>query len=253
MPVTQKDKEKMIEQLFSVGAHYGYTRRRRHPSMTPFIFGTKNRVELFDLEKVTELLEKTKAYLYGLGQEKKQVLFVSSKHELRGLLKDAATSIGMPYALGRWIGGTFTNMSQIKKRIERLEELHAQREKGTLDKYTKREQLDFDREIKELEEHFLGLVTMKQLPAAILVVDTKHEKIAVTEAHKRSIPVIGILNSDCNLNDAAYPVVANDASIPTIAFLITELVKAYQDGLSHPKETPKEEEEEGQKKEKKEA
>lgn len=233
------NKQARIEQLFLVGAHYGYTRNRRHPSMTPFIFGTKNRVEIFDLEQVSELLDKAKEYVYKLGQEKKIILFASSKHEARDTIKNAALSLDMPYVAGRWIGGTLTNFSQIKKRTDRLQELCEGRDKGTFEKYTKREQLEFDREIVDLEAYFLGIVNMKELPTALFVVDTRHEKVAIAEARKMSIPVIALLNSDCNLDDAAYPIVANDAALASISFFVNDVVAAYKDGLAHPKEETK--------------
>lgn len=229
------DKQARIEQLFSVGAHYGYTRSRRHPSMSPFIFGTKNRVEIFDLEQVSELLDKAKEYVYKLGQEKKIILFASSKHEARGVIKDMALSIDMPYVAGRWIGGTLTNFSEIKKRTDRLRELREGRDKGTFEKYTKREQLEFDREIIDLEAYFIGIVNMKELPTALFVVDTRHERVAIAEARKMNIPVIAVLNSDCDLGDATYPIVANDAALASISFFVKDVVAAYKDGLAHPK------------------
>jgi len=240
---TDNKKEALIEKLFSVGAHYGYSRSRRHPSMSSLIFGTKNRVEIIDLEQVTELLDKAKEYVYGLGQEKKTILFVSGKHEVREVLKNAALSIDMPYVAGRWIGGTLTNFQQIKKRTDRLQELREGKEKGTLEKYTKREQLEFDREITDLEAYFIGIVSMKELPVALFLIDTEHEKLAVAEAHKIGIPVIALLNSDCNLDHATYPIVANDASLSSVSFFISEIADSYKDGLAHPKTEAKVEKE----------
>lgn len=240
---TDSKKEALIEKMFKVGAHYGYSRSRRHPSMSPLIFGTKNRVEIFDLEQVTEFLDKAKEYVYRLGQEKKTILFVSGKHEVREVLKNAALSIDMPYVAGRWIGGTLTNFQQIKKRTDRLQELREEREKGTLEKYTKREQLDFDREIVDLEAYFIGIVSMKELPIALFLIDTGHEKLAVAEARKIGIPVVALLNSDCDLAHATYPIMANDASLSSVSFFINEIVDSYKDGLAHPKEEAKVEKE----------
>lgn len=230
----------LIEKLFSVGAHFGYTRTRRHPSIAPFIFGMKNRVELFDLELTSELLEKAKQFVYELGQHKKTVLFVSGKHEALAVIKNTAESISMPYVAGRWIGGTFTNFTEIKKRLDRLENLKSQREKGELEKkYTKREILEFDREIEDLERHFGGIAGMQQLPKALFVIDTKQEAIAICEARQLGIPIIGLMNSDGNLKEVAYPIVGNDSAIKSVTFFVEEIAKAYKDGFEHPVATEK--------------
>ncbi|HEX9608813.1 MAG TPA: 30S ribosomal protein S2 [Candidatus Paceibacterota bacterium] len=227
-------KNPLIEKLFSVGAHFGYTRTRRHPSIAPFIFGIKNRVELFDLEQTSELLERAKQFVYELGQHKKVILFVSGKHELRTIVKNAAESIGMPYVAGRWIGGTFTNFTEIKKRLERLETLKNQREKGELEKkYTKREILEFDREIEDLERGFGGIAGVRQLPAALFAIDSKKEIIAIREARQLKIPVVGLMNSDGNFKEVTYPIVGNDSAAKSVTFFVEEIARAYKDGLQH--------------------
>ncbi len=220
-----------IDNLFKAGAHFGFSKSRRHPSMADFMFGTKNRVEIFDLEKVVAHLEQSKDFMRTLGNKRQKVLFVSGKNEARDVIKAAATSIEMPYVAGRWIGGTLTNFAEIKKRIARLVDLTTQREKGELNKYTKLEQLHIDREIEDLEKTFGGLVGMEGLPHALFVVDTKHEEIAVTEAHKMNVPVVGILNSDCNAADAEYYIPANDTGAASIKYIVQELVAAYEEGL----------------------
>lgn len=241
MERTETDKQKRIEELFSAGAHYGYTRKRRHPSMAPVIFGAKNRVEIFDLERVTAFLDEACAYAKELGGERKTLLFVGGKQEIQTAVQNAARSVDAPYVTGRWIGGTLTNFQEIKKRIDRLGELREQREKGALDKYTKREQLDFDREIEDLSAHFDGIASLTKLPDALFVIDTNHEAVAVAEAKGLHIPVIGILNSDCDMADAFHPIPANDASLASVSFLVSEVTKAYQEGLSQPKPAGEEE------------
>lgn len=221
----------LIERMFAAGAHFGYSKSRRHPSVAPFIFGAKNRVEIFNLEKTNVLLVSAKEYMQKLGTEKKKVLFVGGKNEARDAVREGAVSLGMPHVVGRWIGGTLTNFSEIKKRIERLKNLTEKREKGELEtKYTKKERLMFDREITDLTTHFGGLLTLSELPDALLVIDTKKEDIAVTEAKKRNIPIVGLLNSDSNLSGITYPIVANDATQKSIMFFVNELVEAYKKG-----------------------
>jgi len=224
----------LIERMFKAGAHFGYSRSRRHPSTSPFIFGTKNKVEVFDLEKTSDLLLRAKEFARKFGEEGKKILFVSGKYEAQDIIIEAASSIEMPYVAGRWIGGTLTNFSEMKKRIERLEDLTDKRESGELEKkYTKKERLLIDREIASLEAMFLGLLLMKKLPDALFVIDTKKESAAVAEAKKIGIPTISLSNSDCNVADIEYPIVANDASLSSITFFIREIAESYKYGVEH--------------------
>lgn len=224
----------IIERMFRVGAHFGYSRSRRHPSVAPFMFGVKNRTEIFDLEKTQALLDAAKAFAKKVAADRKKLLFVGGKNEAQDVIRAAATALGMPYVAGRWIGGTITNYGEIRRRIERLENLTAQREKGELGKYTKKERLLIDRDIARLEENFKGLLPLKELPGALLVVDTKREDVAVTEARRAKIPVIGISNSDCDVSGVAYPVLGNDATQASIKFFVDEISAAYRDGLNVP-------------------
>lgn len=218
----------LIGDMFRIGAHYACSKARRHPTASKYIFGVKNSVEIFDLEKTKELLEAAKEFVGKLAADRKQVLFVSGKNEAREIVRNAALSLDLPYVAGRWIGGTLTNFGEIKKRINRLEKLLEEKEKGELSrKYTKKEQLLLSREMETLEDVFGGLTSMKELPAALFVIDTKREHIAVAEAVKIGIPVIGLMNSDCDIGSAAYPIPANDASIESIAFFVGEISTAY--------------------------
>ena len=228
MTEEKKINNERIDEMFKVGAHFGYSKTRRHASVSPYIFGVKNKVEIVDLEKTDELLEKALAFISVLAKEGKQVLFVGGKNEARLALKIAAESIGMPFVDGRWIGGTLTNFPEIKKRLMKLEDLTKQKEKGELTKYTKKERLMIDREIANLERFFSGISSMKDLPKAMVVVDSKKEIIAVTEAQKMNIPVIALCGTDCDITGINYPIVANDASVSSITFFVTEIAKAYQ-------------------------
>jgi small subunit ribosomal protein S2 len=219
-----------VEQMFQVGAHFGYSKTRRHASASPYIFGVKNRVEIINLEKTDDLLEKAIAFLATLAKEGKQVLFVGGKNEARGSLKIAAESAGLPFVDGRWIGGTLTNYPEIKKRLNKLEDLVKQKDRGELTKYTKKERLMIDREIANLERFFSGISSMKDLPKALVVVDPRKEIIAVTEAQKMNIPVIALCGTDCDIKAINYPIVANDSSVSSINFFVTELARAYQKG-----------------------
>ena len=225
-----------VTRMFEPGAHYGYSKSRRHPTTKQYMFGSKDRLEIIDLEKTSELLDSAKEYMASLGATGKTVLFVGGKNEAQRIVKDVAESLGMPYVSGRWIGGTLTNLPEIKKRTERLEKLRTQKERGELSKYTKKERLLIDREIDKLEEKFGGLVTMKELPDVLCVVDTKREHIAIAEAKATGRNLVALANTDCDVSLVDYPVVANDAARASIEFFMKELAEAYTEGTKNKKE-----------------
>lgn len=222
--------QKTIETMFSAGAHFGLGRSRRHPTVSPFIFGTKNSTDIFDLEKTEDMLEKAKAFASKLASEGKVILFVGGKKEASAAVKNAASSLNMPYVDGRWIGGTVSNFGQIRKRIERYERLISDRDKGELAKYTKRERMLIDKEIASLEKMFYGIVSLKRAPDAVFVIDPRREKNAVKEAFDFNIPVIALAGSDCDVSEIKYPILANDASKSSIQLFVDEIAKAYQAG-----------------------
>lgn len=219
-----------LKALYNAGVHVGYARTRRSPSAKHFLYATKDRTDLFDLEQTQKHLEAASAYVEGLAQAGKTILFVGGKHEAQSIVKSTAQKIGAPYVAGRWIGGTLTNFKNIRKRIERLEKLMSDRESGNLEKYTKRERLMIDREIDELTARFGGIITMSELPAALFVIDTRHEKTAVNEANQMHIPVIGLASSDCDFSLVQYPIPGNDTSIKSISFIAEAIAEAIQKG-----------------------
>ena len=220
----------VVDALFSVGAHFGFVKSRRHPSAKAFIFGAKNKIEIFDLEKTSLELAKALTFVEAKGKEGVMGLFVGGKAEAREAVVKTGKELEMPYVHGRWIGGTLTNFPEIKKRIARLEELTGQREKGELSKYTKKERLLIDREIDKLIVYFGGLHTLKGLPKFLVVIDPKKEHIAVSEAHKMHIPVVALAGSDSNLYDIEHAIPGNDASRQSIAYILGEVTAAYKKG-----------------------
>lgn len=230
MKESPKTTKSVVDALFSVGAHFGFVKSRRHPSAKPYIFGSKNNIEIFDLEKTSKELEKALTFVEEKGKDGAMVLWVGGKSEAREAIVKAGKELEMPYVHGRWIGGTLSNFSEIKKRIARLEDLTLQREKGELNKYTKKERLLFDREIDKLTIYFGGLARLKSLPKLLVVVDPKKEYIAVAEARKMHIPVVAIAGSDSNLYELDYAIPANDSSRQSIAMIIKEIVTAYKKG-----------------------
>lgn len=226
----KKETNAMIDSLFKAGAHFGYSKSRRHPSVSPYIFGTKNHVEVFDLEATSVALKKATDFVKSLGASGKSLMFITGKHEGKAAVKHGGESLGMPYVAGRFVGGTLTNFPQIKKRIEKLERLVSERESGELNRYTKKERLLIDREIDRLTHDFGGVVTMKQLPAALVIIDPKRERNAVKEALQLNIPIIALANSDCNLREVTFPVPGNDSLQKSIQFFVENIITAYEEG-----------------------
>lgn len=235
--VKEVNKE-VVDAMFKAGAHFGYTKSRRHPSTAPYIFGAKNSIEIFDLEKTSPLLEKAKQFIENIAAEGKQVLFVSGKREAIRPLRDAAEKIDQPYVAGRWIGGTLTNFEQIQKRVSRLEKLASEKEKGLLAKYTKKERLLIDREIEKLTERFGGITNMKSKPGVVFVIDPKQEDNAVAEALNENIPIVALASSDCNISKITHPILANDNAVGSITFVLEQLIEAYQAGEKRKKAAP---------------
>ncbi len=225
----------VIDALFAAGAHFGFMKARRHPSAKPFIFGAKNKIEIFDLEKTSLELTKALAFVEEKGREGASALFVGGKSEAREAILKAGQELGMPHVAGRWIGGTLTNFSEIKKRISRLEELTTQRERGELSKYTKKERLLIDREIENLNIYFGGLSTLKAMPKFMVIIDPKKEHIAAAEARRMRIPVVALAGSDTDLYSVTYAIPGNDASRQTIALILGKIVEAYQKGKDQQK------------------
>lgn len=224
----EKENKTTVDDLFKVGAHFGYSKTRRHPTLKPYIFGSKNRMDIVDLDKTVVMLEKALAFIEALSREGKQVIFVGNKKEAQKAIIDAATKLDMPYVANRWIGGTLTNFGEIRKRIARLEDLMNKKETGELDIYTKKERGVLDKEISDLKKRFWGIMKVKRLPGAILVIDSNKEAIAVAEAKKAGIPVISLSGSDCDIAMIDYPVVANDSAVQSIEFFLNKVVEAYR-------------------------
>jgi len=218
------------EEMFKVGVHYGYSKSRRHPSASNYIFGTKNGVDIINIEKTNELLEKAVEAVSRFASTGKTILFVGTKPEARQQIIETALALNMPYVSERWVGGALTNFPEIKKRIVKLLDLRSQKEKGELDKYTKKEKLLINREMDDMTKNFQGLTGITKTPDVLFVIDPKKEHIAVTEAKKMNLPIIALLNTDCNLKQVEYPIIANDASVSSISFFLSKIKGAYTAG-----------------------
>jgi small subunit ribosomal protein S2 len=218
----------LVDEMFQHGTHYGFIKSRRHPSVKPLIFGIKNNVELFDLEKTSEHFSKALEFVKTLGVDKKTILFVSSKFEAMQAIEKAGKDLNMPYVAGRFVGGTITNFVEIKKRIDKLADLKSQRERGELSKYTKKERLLIDREIARLEKFFGGISNLTKVPNAIFVVDPRKERVVINEAKQMHIPVVALAGTDCDISEVEYSIPANDSSKKSIEYVVKKIVEAYQ-------------------------
>jgi small subunit ribosomal protein S2 len=228
---TKENKPSLIKRLFNAGAHYGFSKSRRHPTSTPYLFGNKQGTDIFDLEKTSVLLAEAKEYLKEMGTQGKQVLFVGTKDEIKDVVRARAEELKMPYVTNRWIGGTLTNFSEIQKRLTRLATLSAEHASGELErKYTKKEHLLLTREMEKLAFNFGGISAMERMPGVIVVVDPRHEAMVVKDAHAMKIPVIAIMSSDCNADHITKPVFVNDAHRASVTLVLNELVASYREG-----------------------
>ncbi|MCB9815060.1 30S ribosomal protein S2 [Candidatus Nomurabacteria bacterium] len=227
------DQTSFIDRLFKAGSHFGFKKSRRHPTVAKYLYTTKDGNDIFDLEKTTALLETAKETLKEAGLHGKTVLFVGTKDEASRIVKAAAEKTESPYVTNRWIGGMLTNFSEIKKRINRLEALMSEKESGELErKYTKKERVVIGREVDKLNFNFAGISKIQKLPDYMLVVDPRHDAIAIAEAKEKRVPVMAIMGSDCDASQIQIPVVANDSLQTSVSLILDELVSAYMEGKS---------------------
>lgn len=220
-------KELSLQPLMEAGVHFGYSRTRRHPTVTPFLYGTKGGVDIIDLEKTAPMMEAAANFIAELGAAGKVVLFVGVKPEARNQVMEVAQSLKMPYVTERWIGGMLTNFPEIKRRINKLETLREDKTNGSFEKYTKKEQLLLTREMERLNKYFNGLTGLTKMPDAVVIVDSKKEHIAVKEARKIGIPVVAIGNTDCSIRGITHPIIANDSSASSIKAVLGILRDAF--------------------------
>jgi small subunit ribosomal protein S2 len=216
-----------LQEMIDAGVHFGYSKTRRHPSAKPFIFDTKNKIDIIDLEKTADSIKAASDFLATLAKEDKKIVLVGTKAEAGNTIKNMASAMKMPYVTSRWIGGTLTNFTEIKKRIDVLLDLKNKKEKGELEKYTKKERSDFARQITKMEGYFGGLVDMVKKPDAIFIIDVKKEINAFKEAKQLKIPVISISSTDCDISDIDFPIVANDAAVSSLKLISEKLTSAY--------------------------
>ena len=214
----------MLENLYQAGAQYGYSKSRRHPSTTNFIFGSRNRFDIINLEKTEEQFKTAINFLKSIRSTGKLMVFVGTKPESRNVIKNIAERVNAPYVNERWVGGTLTNFSEIQRRIAMLNDLEAKKATNDLVYKTKKEKLMIVRKIDNLNITFGGIRAMQAVPGVLIVVDPKKESIAIEEARRKNIPVIAIANTDCDISMIDFPIVMNDASKKSVEAALTILI-----------------------------
>jgi small subunit ribosomal protein S2 len=220
-----------LEELLEAGAHFGHIVRRWNPKMKEFIWMSRDGVHVFDLAQTASRLEAACQYLFEAARDGKRILFVGTKRQAKEAVKEVAIKIGVPYVTERWLGGTLTNWGQIKNRIKHMAEMREKRAKGDFSKYTKKEQLLFDREINKLERFFGGIDKLESMPEVMFVVDTHKERVAIREAKNKGVKVVGVTDSNADPSLVDYPIPANDDAIRSIKLIVDAAAAAVEAGL----------------------
>ena len=218
-----------LEEMLKAGMHFGHRTNRWHPKMEPYIFTSRNGVYIIDLVKTQKKLEEALAFIQKLIGEGKVILFVGTKNQAKKPLKSMAEEIKMPYVSEKWLGGCLTNFVIIKKLIKKYQDLIEKKQSGKLSKYTKKEQLNFERETSKLENKVGGLVNLNKLPDALFVWDIKKEKTAVIEANKKNIPIIAVCDTNVNPEDINYVIPSNDDATKAIKIVFNSIKEAVKD------------------------
>jgi small subunit ribosomal protein S2 len=223
-------KETSVEALLESGAHFGHLTRRWNPKMRKFIYTERNGIHIIDLRKTKVLLDIASEAAHDAASQGKVVLFVGTKNQAKEAIQNAAKRCGAYYVSERWLGGMLTNFSTIRKSIKRLASIDKMEADGTFEKFTKKERLMLNRERERLRRVFGGIEEMTRIPGAIFVVDVKKEHIAIQEAKKLGIPVIGMVDTNCDPDTVNYPIPANDDSIRTIELIAETLAESVLSG-----------------------
>ncbi|MGB0865697.1 MAG: 30S ribosomal protein S2 [Granulosicoccaceae bacterium] len=218
-----------MRQLLEAGVHFGHQTRHWCPKMAPYIFGERNKIHIFNLEHTVPMLEESLNFMGQLSAKGGKVLFVGTKRAARDAVSQAASACNMPYVDKRWLGGMMTNFRTVKQSVRRMKEIESQIEDGIEQRLNKKEFLMLTREHAKLEGSLGGIRDMERLPDAIFVIDTGHEKIAIAEARKLGIPVVGIVDSNNNPKDVDYVIPGNDDAVRAIKLFATAAAEAIQD------------------------
>jgi len=223
-------KDISLLELLKSGAHFGHSTSRWNPKMKPYIFAARSGIHILDLEKTKKQLIKALEFAKNLAAKGGTILFVGTKKQSRETVKNAALSCNMPFVNIRWLGGTFTNFRTIQKTIRKLEKLEGLKASGEIERYTKKEQLMIEREIEKLKKLFEGVASMKKIPEALFITDVKHDLIAVKEAKKSKVKVIGVVDSNASPESVDYVIPCNDDATKAIELVVAAMAEAINEG-----------------------
>ena len=223
-----------IQTLLDAGAHFGHQKRRWNPKMKPFIFGARGDIYILDLKQSLMGMDQAYTFVSSIAKNGGSVLFVGTKKQAQEAVADAANRCGMPYVNARWLGGMLTNFVTIRSRVTRMEELEAMEADGRMALLPKKEQILLRKELSKLQLNLNGIRNMKRVPDAIFVIDTNREEIAIREAHRLNIPVVGTLDTNCDPDDVEYGIPANDDAIRSVKLLADFIADAVVAGTGAP-------------------
>lgn len=219
-----------MKQLLEAGVHFGHQTRRWDPKMAEYIFQARNGIHIIDLQKTSKKLDEAYSFMREQAEEGKTFLFVGTKKQAQECMKEAAEKSGMYYINQRWLGGMLTNFGTIRKRVERLNELERMQEDGTFDVLPKKEVILLKKEMEKLEKNLGGIKDMTEIPGVMFVVDPKKERIAILEAKKLGIPVVGLIDTNCNPEDLDYVIPGNDDAIRAVKLISDAMANAIIEG-----------------------
>jgi small subunit ribosomal protein S2 len=225
MPISMKA-------LLEAGVHFGHQTRRWNPKMRPFIFSERNGIHIIDLQQTVERLEEAHKFVRDLAAQGEAIIFVGTKKQAQETIEAEAKRCFMPYVSSRWLGGTLTNFATIQARIDHLVRLEDARERGEFERMLKKEALKVEEEIARLNRHLVGIKEMTKLPGALYVVDPSKESIAVAEAARMDIPIVAMVDTNCNPNEIDYPIPSNDDAIRAIKLVTGCIADAVLEGLT---------------------
>jgi small subunit ribosomal protein S2 len=221
-----------MKDMLMAGVHFGHQTRFWNPKMAPYIFGSRNKIHIINLELTVPALNNALAYVRSLAAKRNKILFVGTKRAAAKVIREQASRVGMPFVDQRWLGGMLTNYKTIRQSVRRLHELETQSKDGTFEKLTKKEALTKRRMMEKLERSLGGIKDMGGLPDALFVIDVMHEHIAVSEANKIGIPVVGVVDTNCDPDGIDYLIPGNDDAIRAIRLYVTAVADAVEEGLS---------------------
>lgn len=229
-----------MREMLEAGLHFGHQTKRWNPKMKPYIFGARNKIYIINLDITLKLFNKAYDFIHKTTEKGGNILFVGTKKQAREIMKEEAERCNMFFINHRWLGGMLTNFQTIKKSVDRLKAIEGMQEDGTIHKYKKKEALKMEKEVGKLNRNLGGIKNMKALPAAIFIVDPKREKIAVEEANRLKIPVIAILDTNCDPDGIDFPIPGNDDALRSIKLLTSRIADAALAGKekSAPGEKP---------------